>query len=729
MADRFPVITGVGIVAAPGSNLSEVWQAVANGACGLKPLSLFQSPRYGQVPVGEIRFDLTQLGAPLRGSRSDKLGWLAARDALIDAKLNVSDYADRAGVSLGCSVGGSFDSEQFLINLMKRGIMRPRPTRFHECVSAIETIADHFGLYGPSMGVATACSSGALAIAAAAEMIQTGEADVMLAGGTDSLSRTTWSGFHSLLLVDSQGCRPFDATRAGMSFGEGAAVLILENEETARKRGATIIARLTGWGTSCDAHHATQPHPDGAGALAAMKASLHRADLPASAINYVNAHGTGTRDNDIAEAKALKNLFGEQVPPFSSTKRIFGHALAASGALEAVVCIEALRRQQLPPNPGYFQADPAIGLEPVTKLRPASLTHVMSNSFGFGGNNGTLIFSLPNVEPHTRPLQVAPIAITGIGMTGPGKLTVRDVEPPMPAASVTVHSCGQLDTTSLTPNQRRRLSRIIQMALLAARRCPPVAADQRVAVALGTALGSLDEGSIVLENWIAKDEREPMPARFPGSVHNAAAAQIAIDLAAHSLNSAPTTGSISFECALWQGMCQLAGNEADFALVGAVDELNKYPLGVGKRWGFWNDQTKPGEGAMLAQITSAATATPKLARVTAIRVGRYRRPFDAKREANWIQAATDLTRVGALFSGVGGWAGLEKHYQSVVTSLGERLGVKMEHRTYKQDCGESGAASAFGFAAAVDWAKQSGRGALLYTLCPRGGKAICCIEP
>jgi hypothetical protein len=353
----------------------------------------------------------------------------------------------------------------------------------------------------------------------------------------------------------------------------------------------------------------------------------------------------------------------------------------------------------------------------------------MSNSFGFGGNNGTLIFSLPDTEPRTRPLKTAPVAITGIGMTGPGKQTTREIEPPMPPDRLTVHSCGQLDTTSLTPNQRRRLSRIIQMALLAARRCPPVAAGQRVAVALGTALGSLDEGSIVLENWIAKDEREPMPARFPGSVHNAAAAQIAIDLSVHGLNSAPTTGSISFECALWQGMCQIAGDEADFALVGAMDELNKYPLGVGKRWGFWGEQTKPGEGAVLAQITNAKKSTTQLARVTSIRVGRYRRPFDVNREADWIQAAADLTKVGALFSGSGGWAALEEHYQSVLNALSNRSSQALEHHTYKQDCGEFGAASAFGFATAVDWVRQSGRGALLYTLCPRGGKAICCIEP
>lgn len=729
MADRSPVITGVGIVAAPGRNVTEVWQAVASGTCGLKPLTLFTAPRYGQIPVGEIQYDLTQLGAPLHSSRSDKLAWLAARDAIRDAKLNPAECGDRAGVLLGCSVGGSFESETFLINLLKRGVMRTRPTRYHECCSAVDLVADAFGFFGPGMAVATACSSGALAIAAAAEMIQTGEADVMLAGGTDSLSRTTWSGFHSLLLVDSAGCRPFDASRNGMSFGEGAAVLVLESEASANKRGAHIIARLTGWGASCDAHHATQPHPDGAGALAAMTSALRRANLPAAAIDYVNAHGTGTRDNDLAEAKALKSLFGGRVPPFSSTKRIFGHALAASGALEAVVCIEALRRQQLPPNPGFSEPDPAIGLTPVPAARSASLTHVMSNSFGFGGNNAALIFSQPATTPHTRPLTLSPVTVTGFGLTGPGKVMRHAIEPPMPPGELTVHSCGQLDTSSLTPNQRRRLSRIIQMALLATRRCPAPAPTQRVAVALGTGLGSIDEGSTLLENWIAKDEREPMPARFPGSVHNAPAAQIAIELGAHSLNSAPTAGNISFESALWQGVCQLAADEADCALVGAVDELNKYPVGIGKRWGFWTNQTLPGEGAVIAQITMADKAPAALARVTALRLGRYRRPFETKREADWIATAVDLTKASAVFSGAGGWPVLEPSYQSVVTELSARAGRALEHLTYKQHCGEFGAASAFGFAAAVEWVKQNQRSALLYTLSPRGGKAICCIEP
>ena len=201
MAAHSPVITGLGIVAAPGCGVGAVWNAIRAGASGLKPLSLFQSPRYGQVPAGEVQHDLSALGAPSRGSRSDQLGWLAAREAIGSSNIDLAGCAERAGVLLGCSVGGSFDSERFLATLIKRGKMRARPTRFHECVSVVDLIADEFGLLGPSTAVATACSSGALAILTAAELIQAGEADVMLAGGADSLSRMTWAGFHSLLLV------------------------------------------------------------------------------------------------------------------------------------------------------------------------------------------------------------------------------------------------------------------------------------------------------------------------------------------------------------------------------------------------------------------------------------------------------------------------------------------------------------------------------------------------
>ncbi len=730
MSLRFPVVTGLGTVTAAGMNVAEVWRSLASNRSGLKPLSLFQSPRYGQIPVGEIQHDLATLGAPARSSRTDQLACLAAREAVAEAKINFQACADRAGVLLGGSVGGSYDSEQFLISLIKHGKMRPRPTRHHTCVSSVDLIADEYGLLGPSLAVATACSSGALAIAMAAELIQSGEADVMLAGGADSLSRMTWGGFHSLLLVDATGCRPFDATRAGMSLGEGAAVLVLEAEETALKRGAKILARLTGWGASCDAHHATAPHPDGAGALAAMQSALRRAGLDAAAMDYVNAHGTGTRENDLAESKALKTLFDDRVPPFSSTKRFFGHALAASGAIEAVVCIEALRHQQLPPSPGFSSPDPAIGLSPVTELKSAPLTHVMSNSFGFGGNNAVLIFSTPETKPLTRAAQPGSVAVTGLGIISPSATSVREIPAPLPPGRITVRECGPLaDAALLSPNQRRRLNRMAQMSLLAARRSHAPDPSQRVAIALGTGFGCLEEGAVFIENLITKDEREPMPARFPGSVHNAVAGQIAIDQGARGLNSAPTAGEISFECALWQAMNQLATGEADVALAGAVDELNKYPLSIGQRWGIWNEQTIPGEGVMIASLAPAESTTAPLARVTAVKLGRYRRPFSARREAEWIAATVDLAQVDVFLSGAKGLPKLDEMYAAVATELAALAGRPLLHETYKQLCGEFHSASAFGFSVAVNRVRQGSRGVLMFTLAARGAKALCFVQP
>jgi 3-oxoacyl-[acyl-carrier-protein] synthase II len=242
-------------------------------------------------------------------------------------------------------------------------------------------------------------------------------------------------------------------------------------------------------------------------------------------------------------------------------------------------------------------------------------------------------------------------------------------------------------------------------------------------------LGCLEDAGIFLENLISKEEREPMPARFPNSVHNAPAAQIAIGQDACAMNSAPTMGEISFESALWQGMRQLEIGEADCALVGAVDELNKYPLAIGSRWGLWNEKTIPGEGVMIASLTRMENSATPLARVTAVRLGRWRKPFDAEREADWICNAVDLKTVEIILSGARGWPDLDKNYSAVAAALSARAGRTLEHKTYKQLCGEFHSASAFGFSLAVNLAREKKCGVLLYTLSPRGAKAICCVQP
>ena len=246
---------------------------------------------------------------------------------------------------------------------------------------------------------------------------------------------------------------------------------------------------------------------------------------------------------------------------------------------------------------------------------------------------------------------------------------------------------------------------------------------------IGTGLGCLEDAGIFLENLISKEEREPMPARFPNSVHNAPAAQIAIDQNARAMNSAPTMGEISFESALWQGMRQLKIGEADCALVGAVDELNKYPLAIGNRWKLWNEKIIPGEGALVASLTRADNSATPMARVTAVRLGRWRKPFDAEREADWIAAAVDLKNVEVILSGAKGWPVLDENYSALASALSARVGRTLEHQTYKQLCGEFHSASAFGFSVAVEIVREKKCGVLLYTLSPRGAKTFCCLQP
>ena len=364
------------------------------------PLTLFASTRYGAHPVGQVREDVDRLAKGIRGSRSDKLGWLASREALEQAGVDPDTKIapERRGVLLGSTVGGMLGTEQFMTRLLREQRRRFGALRFHECAGVADVCARLLGARGPCATVSTACSAGAMAIAAAAELIRAGEADLMLAGGSDSLCRLTLNGFGSLLLLDPSGCRPFDARRAGISLGEGAAMLVLEAEETARARGARILARLTGWGASCDAWHTTAPHPEGRGAFAAMQKALERAGLQPADIDFVCAHGTGTPDNDAMEAKALRRLLGDRIPPVASVKRFFGHTLAASGAIKAVVCVQALQEQHIPGNPGFEQSDPALGREPVRRFQPWALSHLLSNSFGFGGNNVVLVLTKADTE-------------------------------------------------------------------------------------------------------------------------------------------------------------------------------------------------------------------------------------------------------------------------------------------------------------------------------------------
>jgi hypothetical protein len=267
------------------------------------------------------------------------------------------------------------------------------------------------------------------------------------------------------------------------------------------------------------------------------------------------------------------------------------------------------------------------------------------------------------------------------------------------------------------------------MALIAARRSHQPESGKRLAVAIGTDLGCLEDAEAFIENLIAKEEREPMPARFPNSVHNALASQVAIDQKATGLNSAPTVGEISFECGLWQVISQLAVGDADLGLAGAADELNDYTLSIGKRWGLWTESVLPGEGAMVASLARAGAARESMGLIESVRLGRYRRPFDPEAEATWISSIVDLKTVDVLMTGAHGSAALEPLYEQLVSAMRRRCGAGLRHETYKDQCGEFHSASAFGFSRAVELVRHGAKGVAMYTLAERGSKALCVIRP
>jgi 3-oxoacyl-(acyl-carrier-protein) synthase len=765
-------------------------------------LSLFASPRYGHCQVGQVREDVDQLAGDASGSRSDKLAWIAAREAIQQSGLAMPATgirAERTGVLLGSTVAGMLGTEEVVGALLRKQCRNFTPLRYHECASATDLCARRLGARGPTATFSTACSAGALAIATAAGLIEDDELDVALAGGADSLSRLTLNGFGSLLLLDADGCRPFDAARAGISLGEGAAMLVLEAEENARARGARILARLSGWGASCDASHPTAPDPQGVGAAAAMQQALERGGLSPSDIGFVIAHGTGTPDNDVMEARALRRVFGSAVPPFASVKRFFGHTLAASGAIKAVVCVQALREQAAPGNLGFENMDAEIGMQPAREFESRPVEQVLSSSFGFGGNNVVLVFSRADSPPSSRAAGVRrrssgiPLAVLGAGLVSAGGHTMAGVRTALAAGGVTPswlespalfplgrlrgYTCGDFGAGEAIPAaRRRRLGRLQQMALVAAKRSlpqglPASISPERVCAAIGTGLGCLGETAAFVENMLINEERAPLAGRFANSVHNACASQLAIELNLRGLNSTATHRRISFEAALWHCANELREGRADMALAGAADELSPYTQAAGERWGWWDENAPairpfdreltgrrrplPGEGAAVFALARAGEASPESARLSGVHFGRFAaRPGglpEAQKEAVWIRNTLERDGIppasaDLLLTGANGWPSWDDAYREVASALSVLCGHEVSLGAYKQVSGEHYSASAFGFFVALGLvrgeiepalcmagmpsvipAAGQPRTVLLYTLSPGGSHALCCV--
>jgi 3-oxoacyl-[acyl-carrier-protein] synthase II len=407
---RRVVVTGMGCISPVGNNVKETWDSILAGKSGAGMITHFDASKHKTRFAAEVKgFDPIPLFGPRETRKMDRFTQFAtavAMEALDQAGLEIDESnRDRVGVMIGTGIGGIGSLLEQVEVMRERGPERVSPFLVPMMISdsAAGMLAIRFGARGPNMALATDCASGNNAIGEALEIIRRGAADAMIAGGSEAaLVPVAMAGMNVMTALSTRNdnpqaaSRPFDKDRDGFLMGEGAGMLILESLEHARARGADILCEITGYGTTDDAHHISAPAENGAGAAIAMKLALEDAGLGLGDVGYINAHGTSTPLNDKSETAAIKTVFGEQAYniPISSTKSMTGHLLGASGAIEAVFCILAMRDEILPATINYHTPDPQCDLDYVpNQPRKASPKHVMSNSFGFGGHNATLIFS------------------------------------------------------------------------------------------------------------------------------------------------------------------------------------------------------------------------------------------------------------------------------------------------------------------------------------------------
>jgi 3-oxoacyl-[acyl-carrier-protein] synthase II len=394
-------ITGVGLVTALGVTREESWRRMLAGECGICATTIFDTEGYRSRVAAEVDIDGVDEGStPLerrRRSRSDRIGVRAAVEALADARvLDGPVDRSRVGVFFGAGTADLLRNEDFYRTWITAGLHRTRRSDAwnHFPSTPVDVVAEKFGFEGPRGCIVAACSSSTIAIGRGVESIRRGHADVVLAGGTDALSRLTYSGFNLLRLMDPAPCRPFDRSRAGMNIGEGAGILVLEDLERARRRGAPIYAELAGHSLACEAFHPTAPEPEGKPVAAVIHLALRDAGISPDEVQHINAHGTATPQNDSAEARGFRRVFGDRIDriPVTSIKSMIGHCLGASGAVEAAALALTIARGAIPPTIHHTETDTVCAVDVVAnQARDQRVRCGVSTSLGFGGNDSALV--------------------------------------------------------------------------------------------------------------------------------------------------------------------------------------------------------------------------------------------------------------------------------------------------------------------------------------------------
>lgn len=551
------VITGEGIVSAIGNDKDSVLNSLRSNKTGIGEMKYLKSSHH-ELPVGEVKLSNEEMkamlgyGASEMISRTTMMGMLAVGQAIEEAKL-VRQQGLRIVLVNGTTVGGMDITEQYFETFTDSdkyiGCLKS-----HDCGSCTQMIAERFGIFDDSTTISTACSSAANALILGANLIKAGEADIVVVGGCEALTRFHLNGFNSLMILDNEQCKPFDENRAGLNLGEGAAFVVLESEELACQRNATIHAYLTGYGNACDAFHQTATSDNGQGAFLAMKEALEMAHLSPEEIDYVNAHGTGTPNNDQTESVALKRVFEDYMPKVSSTKSFTGHTTSASGSIEIVICLLAMNNAFVPANIGW-KNPMNNGIIPTMGVEGCELNHVMCNSFGFGGNDSSIILSSRPILDDTKDTYV-------------------DVE---------IHEVSRVEITNedqlcdlrnyVKPLEIRRMGKIIKSSLLSSLQALEQAGIECPdAIITATSLGCLENSERLLVQLHEEGEVMLKPTYFMQSTHNTISSNIAIHTKCHGYNMTYTHGDQSLEWALRDARMLLRSGKVRSVLVGLHDE-------------------------------------------------------------------------------------------------------------------------------------------------------------
>ncbi len=536
-------ITGMGILCAIGNNRQEVLDALLRKESGIGPMQYLTSV-HTDIPVGEIKLStgemMQALGitADVPVSRTSVMGALAVREALEQAGIR-DVTGKRVALISGTTVGVMDVNEQLVQN----------PPQGNDCGRSTNEIAQFTGLSGAKCcTICTACSSALNAIMLGAEMLRNDEVDLVIAGGSEPLSRYHLNGFNTLMILDRERCRPFDDTRAGLNLGEGAAFVVLE------KDAPNAMAYVQGYANRCDAFHQTATSPTGEGAFLAMTEALKQAGIGPEKIDYINAHGTGTPDNDASESAAFQRVFGPNMPPMSSTKSYTGHTTSAAGSVETVICLLAMQNGFVPASLGWSHPIPG-GVVPSQGCTGVDLEYVMCNSFGFGGNDSSLI--LGKNKPVARDCKLA----------DEGKVVI--------ASQCMIDNDEQLPELKeyLSPMETRRMGKMMKACLLSAFNALKEAGLERPdAIIAATAKGMLETSTQFLEEIITNNEELLKPTLFMQSTHNTIASAIAIRTACHGYNITYSQGEESAEWAIRDAKMLLRKGEARTVLVCAFDE-------------------------------------------------------------------------------------------------------------------------------------------------------------